>query len=256
MSRLRRPAVLVPLGVVGALVVAVPTALATTGGSLSVVGLKDGALVGAKAAAVRVVPKGVAIEEVKATVDGKPAQIKDGAVSLTGLPEGRHELKVSAPKSFLGSATVTRTFTVDSTPPALSVKAPDKPVKIKDAVTVAGTVEKGAKVVADGGKLTMKDTSFTVEYPTPPAGAKVVATDTAGNSSEQEVTVPTAYPSNIRAVHVTGAAWAYSKLRNPVLQPRHDDAVGALDVLEPVDEGALHDGVRVRVGVGDAVLAR
>ncbi|MCA1710844.1 MAG: hypothetical protein LC789_04055 [Actinobacteria bacterium] len=239
MSRLRRPAVLVPIAVVAALAVGVPTALAKTGGSLSLSGLADGAVVGAKAAAVKVVPKGVDAGKVKATVDGKPAQIKDGVVSLVGLAEGKHRLEVSAPR-FLGSASVTRTFTVDSTPPALSVKAPDKPVKIKDAVTVSGTVEKGAKVVADGGKLTMKGASFTVEYPTPPAGAKVVATDAAGNTSEQVLIVPTAYPTNIRAVHVTGAAWAYSKLRNPVLQLIKEKRINAVQLDIKDEDGIIN----------------
>ncbi|MCU1673534.1 MAG: hypothetical protein JWN77_1647 [Frankiales bacterium] len=245
MSRLRRPAVLVPIAVVAALAVGVPTALAKTGGSLSLSGLSDGAVVGAKAASVKVVPDGVDAKKVKATVDGKPADIRDGVVSLAGLPEGKHELEVTAPKPFLGSATVKRTFTVDSTPPALTVKAPDKPVKIKDAVTVTGTVEKGAKLAADGGDLKQNGTSFTVLYKTPPAGAKVVATDAAGNTAEQLVTVPTAYPTNIRAVHMTGAAWDYSKLRNPVLQLIKEKRINAVQLDIKDEDGVINYSSKV-----------
>ncbi|MDT7573444.1 MAG: hypothetical protein QOE05_3618 [Actinomycetota bacterium] len=219
MPRLRRPAVLVPLAVVVVAAVAVPTAVAKTGGSLSVSGVSDGALLGAKAlgGSIRVRPSGVDADAIKATIDGKPATMREGRVILAGLSDGKHTLKVTAPKSFLGSATVTRTFTVDTTPPALDVKAPDKPVKIKDAVDVTGTVDKGVRMTADQGDLKVTGTTFTVHYKVPPAGAKITATDDAGNSTEKLVTVPTAYPSNIRAVHVTGAAWAYSPLRNPVL---------------------------------------
>jgi hypothetical protein len=240
-SRLRRPAVLVPVAVVAVLAVGVSTALAKTGGSLTVQGLKNDGLLGARAlesATVRVVPDGVDADKVKATVDGKPAPVEDGVVRLGGLPDGKHVLKVSAPKSFLGSASVTRTFTVDRTPPTLAVTAPDKPVKIKDPVTVTGTVEKGAKVDAVGGRLSQNGTTFTIEYATPPAGAKVVATDLAGNSAEKVVTVPTAYPTNIRAVHMTGAAWAYSKLRNPVLRLIKEKRINAVQ-LDIKDEDGI-----------------
>ena len=243
MPRLRRPAVLVPLAAVVVLAVAVPTALARTGGSLTVDGLRDHAVLGAKAiegSAIRVTPKGVDASSVKATIDGKPATLHAGTVSLAGLTDGKHLLKVTAPTSFLGSATVTREFTVDTKPPALTVKAPDKPVKIKDAVDVTGTVEAGAKVTADGGKLTMSGTSFTVHYPIPPAGAKIVAADAAGNTSEQDVTVPTAYPSNIRAVHMTGAAWAYDPLRLPVLQMIKEHRINAVELDIKDEDGIIN----------------
>lgn len=243
MPRLRRPAVLVPLAAVVLLAVAVPTAVATTGGSLSLSGLRDNAVLGKQAvegSSIRVDAKGVDAKAVKATVDGKPATISEGSVSLAGLSDGKHVLKVSAPKSFLGSASVTRRFTIDSTPPALTVTVPTKPVRIKDAVDVTGTVDKGATVKADGGELKMSGTSFTVHYTVPPAGAKVVATDAAGNTTEQLVTVPTAYPTNIRAVHVTGAAWAYSKLRNPVLALIKAKKINAVELDIKDEDGIIN----------------
>jgi hypothetical protein len=227
--------------------VAVPTAVATTGGKLSVVGVDDEGVISAKAlesSVVKVVPDGVDLDAIKATVDGKavPLETEGDArvLHLRGMSDGKHVLKVTAPKSFMGSASVSRTFVVDSTPPTLSVKAPDKPVKIKDPVTVTGTVEKGAKVVAEGGQLSLDGTSFTVKYPTPPAGARVVATDPAGNITEQLVTVPTAYPTNIRAVHMTGAAWAYSKLRNPVLQLIKEKRINAVELDIKDEDGIIN----------------
>ena len=247
MPRLRRPVVLIPMAAVVVLAVAVPTAVATSGGSLSVSGLRSDAVLGAKdlaASSVTVTPKGVDAAKVKATLDGKEATLsdRDGSrvVSLAGLSEGKHVLKVTAPKSFMGSASVTRHFTVDTTPPALSVKAPEKPVKIKDPVDVTGTVEKDAKVTAPGGELKLSGTSFTVHYPTPPAGASVIATDAAGNTTEQPVTVPTVYPSNIRAVHVTGAAWAYSPLRNPVLALIKAHKINAVELDIKDEDGIIN----------------
>jgi hypothetical protein len=241
--RLRRPAVLLPVAAVVVLAVAVPTALAKAGGTVDLSGLRDKAVLGAKDlehAAVRVTTKGVDAHSVKASVDGKAASLTGGTVNLAGLHDGEHVLTVTAPKSFLGSATVTRHFTVDTTPPVLSVKAPTTPVKIKDPVDVTGTVEKGAKVTADNGDLKVNGTSFTVHYAVPPAGAKVVATDAAGNTTEQVVTVPTAYPSNIRAVHVTGAAWAYGPLRNPVLQLIKEHRINAIELDIKDEDGIIN----------------
>jgi hypothetical protein len=240
--RLRRPAVLIPLAAVVVLAVAVPTAVAKSGGTLSVGGLREGALLGTKAleASISVTPKGVKVKSIKATIDGKPATMSGDKVSLAGLSDGKHVLKVSAPKSFLGSATVTRRFTVDTTPPSLTVKVPTKAVKIKDAVDVTGTVEKDAKVTTDQGDLKVTGTTLTIHYTVPPAGAKVTATDPAGNTTEQLVTVPTAYPSNIRAVHVTGAAWAYSPLRNPVLALIKQHKINAVELDIKDEDGIIN----------------
>jgi hypothetical protein len=229
------------------LAVAVPTAVAKSGGTLSVSGLRNDAVISAKGmetSSVTVTPDGVNAKSVKATVDGKPAPLtaQGGAqvLSLRGLGDGKHVLKVSAPRTFLGSATVIRRFTVDSTPPALSVKTPTKPVKIKDAVDVTGTVEKDAKVTAEGGDLKVSGTTFTIHYAVPPAGAKVIATDPAGNTTEQLVTVPTAYPTNIRAVHVTGAAWAYGPLRNPVLALIKAKKINAIELDIKDEDGIIN----------------
>ncbi|MBK5305312.1 MAG: hypothetical protein JJD92_01345 [Frankiaceae bacterium] len=247
MSRLRRPAVLVPLAVVVLVAVAVPTAVAKNGGSLGLSGVADNALLGADAletAAVSLTMKDVDATSVKATIDGKRATVtrqgETQVVSLAGVADGKHVLKVSAHKSLLGSATVTRRFTVDSTPPALTVTAPTKPVKIKDAVDVTGTVDKGATVTADGGEVTLTGTTFTVHYAVPPVDAKIVATDAAGNTAEKVVTVPTAYPTHIRAVHVTGAAWAYSPLRNPVLALIKAKKINAVELDIKDEDGVIN----------------
>jgi hypothetical protein len=244
---LRRPIVLAPLAAVAVLAIAVPSAVAMAGGSLSGSGLADGAVLNATSLETRtleITADGVDAKSIKATIDGRPARVsRQGAgwvVGLAGLKDGQHTVEVSAPKSFVGSASLTRHVTVDTTPPALTVTTPDKPVKIRDAVEVAGTVEKDAKVTADGGKLTLNGTAFTVHYDAPPASAKIVATDAAGNATERLVTVPTAYPTNIRGVHMTGAAWAYAPLRNPVLQLIKEKRINAVQLDIKDEDGVVN----------------
>lgn len=247
MSRLRRPAVLVPLAAVTLAALAVPGAMARNAAALDVTGLREGELLGTKAlrsATVSVLPTGVDASSIAATIDGRPvATSRSGGaqvLSLAGLGEGEHVLTVSAPQQLFGSVTASRRFTVDTTPPVLAVRRPAKPVGIKDAVVITGTVEGAATVSADGGRLAQSGTTFTVRYPSPPDGARIVATDLAGNTAEAVVTVATAYPTHIRAVHVTGAAWAYAPLRTPVLALIKAKKINAVELDIKDEEGVIN----------------
>ena len=230
------------------LVIGVPTAIATSGGSLRSGGtMKDGALLDAQAvktAVLSVTPDGLSGSSLKASIDGKRAPLAHSGtgydVSLAGLADGPHVITVTAPRRFLGSVTLTRHVTVDGTPPALQVKTPAKPGGIKDPVTVTGTVDAGSTVTAAGGKVTMTGASFTVTYPVPPAGAEVVAADPAGNVAKQVVTVATAYPTNIRAVHMTGAAWDYGPLRKPILQLIKEKRINAVQLDIKDEDGIIN----------------
>ncbi len=242
MPRLLRPAVLVPAGLAVALVAGTLLALPAAG-SVTVDGLSrttfDAA--GVKAATVKVDTGG---HKTTVRVDGTMlAEGSSGVLSasLAGLAEGSHTLEATVDKGFpRGSATTRKTFTVDLTPPSLSLTVPSKAVKIKDAVTVTGTVEKGATVTAEGAKVTQDGTTFRVAYPTPPAGAEVVATDAAGNRAVESVTVATLYPQHIRAVHVTGRAWAYSKLREPVLALARQKRINAVQLDIKDEDGFVN----------------
>ena len=244
MPQLFRPAVIVPAVVLalaaGAVGVAVP-ALARGGVTLD--GLGRGSFDGStlKTAVVKVDGRG---DQTTLLVDGRTvASGRSGTLSapLAGLAEGRHTVTAKVDRGFpAGTATTSRTFIVDTTPPALTVAAPSKAVAVKDAVTVTGTLEKGATLVADGGKLTLTGSTFSIGYPSPPAGAKVVATDAAGNVTTQLVTVPTAYPNNVRGVHVTGAAWAYSPKREPVLALIRQKRINAVELDIKDEEGIIN----------------
>src|SRR5207237_1089943 len=98
-SRLFRPVVLLPLAAL-VIAVAVPTAVAQSGGSLSVTGVRDGAVLNAKAlesSTVFVRPDGVDTKSLKATLDGKPVTVteqdRQRSIPLTGVADGKHVLK-------------------------------------------------------------------------------------------------------------------------------------------------------------------
>ena len=249
MPRLTRPTVLVPVALVVAL--AAGTAIALPGaGSVALAGLTTSSFDAAsvKSAAVSVATGG---HPTVLMVDGKKvASGSKGTLtfSLADLTEGRHVLIAQVDRGFpRGTAKTTKTLVVDTTAPKLAVTVPTGVVKIKDAVTVKGTVEKGAVVTADGGKVTQQGERFTVAYSSPPAGAQVVATDPAGNRTVQDVTVRTLYPTNIRAVHVTGRAWAYSKLRNPVLALARQHRINAVELDIKDEDGFVNYPTDVRL---------
>lgn len=244
MPHLFRPAVLVPVVVLavaaGTVAVAVP-ALAKGGVTLDGLARTTFDAAELRTAAVSLRPGG---DQARLLIDGK--QVVAGKVGtltarLAGLSEGRHTVVAEVDRGFpRGTAKTSRDFTVDLTPPALTVTPPTKAVAIKDAVTVTGTVELDATLRADPGVLKRNGTAFTISYPTPPASAKVVATDPAGNQTIRLVTVPTAYPQNIRAVHVTGAAWAYAPLREPILALIREHRINAVQLDIKDEEGIIN----------------
>ena len=219
MNRLVRPAVVIPVAVVAALMAGAVIALPASG-SVALTGVPAAALdaKGLAAARISVVTGG---HPATVLVDGKPvASGGSGTLtaSLAGLSEGKHTVTATVDRGFpKGTATTTRTITVDTTAPALHVVTPTAAVKVKDAVTITGTTERGSRVTSAAGSVNSDGNRFTIRYATAPAGDLVTATDPAGNAASMTVSVRTTYPNNIRGVHMTGRAWAYSKLRKPAL---------------------------------------
>ncbi len=246
MPRLLRPVVLVPAGLAVALVAGTLFALPAAG-SVALEGLSDTySATSLKGADVRVQTQG---RPTRVLIDGtQVAEGSSGTLSapLAGLSEGTHVLEASVDRGFpRGTATTKKTLLVDLTPPVLTVVMPTTSVKIKDAVTLSGTVEKGATVTAEGATVKQDGEAFTLAYPTPPAGAEVVATDAAGNRAVEPVTVATVYPDHIRAVHMTGRAWAYSKLRNPVLALIKQKRINAVQLDIKDEDGIVNFATNV-----------
>ncbi len=239
MPRVLRPAVIAPVVVVALVTGGVLAAL--PGSSMAVTGLDHPTLSAAalKDAVVTVDSHG---KTAKILIDGKT--VVSGSkgpltASLAGLSEGRHVIVAQVAGGFLEGTTKTaRTVVVDATPPALAVTQPTSPVKPRSPVTLSGTVEQDARLTASGGTLTRTGGTFTVAYPTPPAGATLTAIDPAGNVVVRDVTIKTVYPLGVRGVHMTGRAWAYSKLRDPVLQMIKEHRINAVQ-LDIKDEDGI-----------------
>ena len=158
------------------------------------------------------------------TVDG--AEVEEPPVMGAGmvwrppapLAEGDHEVEVAVPRAVFGDSVHRWRFTVDGTAPGLTVPPVVDPVAIGEPATVAGTVEPGVALTADGDEVDVDDDgAFALRFDRAPAGPVTLdATDRAGNRTTASVVVPVTYPG-FRGVHVTPAAWTDPGLRAGVL---------------------------------------
>jgi hypothetical protein len=192
--------------------------------------------------AVRVSSRHVNPAALHATVDRTRVPVRrDGSryvVRPGHLADGVHTLTVSG-----GGATRSWRFTVDSTGPALAVQPPTDPPRLGKAVEVTGTVANGARLAAPGATITRHGTAFTARYPAPPGPVTVTATDRLGNTTSRQVDVEPAYPAGVRAIHLSGYAWAY--------QPYHDSAVA---LIRQHRVNAVELDVKEEDGIVDADL--
>lgn len=229
--------VVIPVAAAVAFAVVGTTFLVRGGtGRITVDGLAAGALLGKERLAglqVRVTLRGVDVRKLRADIDGTPvAIVRDGAgflITPPALADGEHHLQVAG-----GGAQVRRRFVVDATAPALALIIPSAGVRLKQPVTITGTVEAGARLRAEGGTVSGEGGSFRVEYPEPPMDATVTAVDAAGNETRKTFSVPVGYPSQVRAVHLSGYAWAYQPLRDSALKLLREKRINAvqLDIKE------------------------
>lgn len=173
------------------------------------------------------------LDGVTVLVDGQPVQVQrvDGRMTLTGvkLTEGRHTLSVRAanPLPWLPDAVMTREFTVDATPPGLTVdvveaKSPRGPV------TVRGSADGAQSVLVEGREVPLTNGRFEASLSTAPTRIRVEANDAAGNSRQHDVAVKLTHPG-MRGVHMSAAAWATASLRDPVLAMARE---GRIDTVE------------------------
>ena len=150
------------------------------------------------------------LSTVTATLDGVP--FASGSSVAT---EGAHTLVVSASDTAGNTATDTRTFTIDSTPPTVSAAAtPASPDGLAGWYTTAPQVALSASEPATISYSTTSQTGPFTDYTAPLAftdGANTLhyrATDTAGNTSAVSsltLDVDTSAPSKPAGVTVGGA---------------------------------------------------
>ncbi|MCE7083111.1 putative glycoside hydrolase [Streptomyces sp. ST2-7A] len=181
---------------------------------------------------------GSGLGEAAISLNGEPVEARsteDGVVvDVSHLDDGEYTLRVAA------DATASRTFTVRTTPPALSLDpieadAPGEPVTVTgtapDAVAIAladGEGEAGdaeasadtAPAAPDGPTAATvepdEEGGFSLPVDSPGATVRVIATDAVGNTTTAEVEISVGFPV-VRAAHLTASAWAYDALREPVL---------------------------------------
>lgn len=169
------------------------------------------------------------------TLDGAPVPdvaIADGTVSWVlpaGLVEGTHTLALTAERPvIIGRTTRTWTFTIDATPPSLAAVTPP-PVPSDSPVSIDGTVEPSATVVADGQPVAVTDGTFRVDHATAPlVPVHVVATDAAGNSTALDVAVDVLRPP-VHGIHVRAEDWGNPEVR---AQVEGLIAAGAIDAVQ------------------------
>ncbi|MDQ1699651.1 MAG: hypothetical protein QOG34_1514 [Frankiaceae bacterium] len=205
-------------------------------------------MLNAKAAAalvVRVASHGGSAKNATATVDGRPVQvtIEGNTIDVTpgALPDGPHTIVVRA-----GGAKLTRTFTVDATPPALTVAAPPTAPSLRSPVTLTGTVDGATKVEAGTQVVPVTGGHFSVTVPTPPAALKVRAFDAAGNVAVKVVSVSVLHPL-MRGVHLTGYGWNADFLRDPVLRLARQHRINTVELDVKEEDGYVDFNTKVNL---------
>jgi hypothetical protein len=215
-----------------AVAVLVPVAISTRA-DVSVTGLPDGGAVTPAALQQLAITTSGDAHEVEVLLDGEPVSVRqDGGTLRLDLPkpeEGAHTLSAWAPGGGVQpGGGIVRAFTVDATPPKLTVE-PVEAVKPKGTATIRGKVEGAAAVTAQGRAVPVKeDGTFSVSLKPGITNATIEARDAAGNTVTEEVPVPVRHPG-MRAVHMTASAWASDELREPVMQMARE---GRIDTVQ------------------------
>jgi hypothetical protein len=207
-----------PLSLLVVTALAAPLTACGSNPTLTISGLAPHALLDADAAGslvVRVAAHGASTGQIKARIDGRrlvSSPVGGGVeVSPGVLADGGHTLVVQA-----AGTTLSRAFTVDRTPPTLTVDPPSSAPSLRSAVTITGEVTGASRVSAGATSVPVTADHFALRLPAPPAALAIVATDLAGNTTTRTVSVSVKHPL-MRGVHLTGYGWNDPGLRNPVL---------------------------------------
>ena len=226
----RRQRVLVGVGALAVLALMAPLGLRALPGDPVISGVADGAEVRSDQLARLAVTGGG--EDLELLVDGEPVRTRrDGdrlVLADPALGEGEHTLTARDPVLLLPDREVSRVFTVDHTPPRLTVD--ETPVQApRERFTLTGRVVDATSLTIDHKTVPLdEDGRFELTLPSAPVSLHLVARDAAGNSAAQEYQVPVRLP-HMRAVHMTSLAWSSAALREPVLRMARE---GRIDTIQ------------------------
>jgi hypothetical protein len=173
-----------------------------------------------------------------------------------GIEDGPHELEVVVPRTLFGSARTSVSFTVDSQPPVLDVPSQFPPVAIDQPVRLDGWLEPGSTLTVDGEPHPVAPNgTFQLDFDLPPtARIELRAVDVAGNVTEVSSVVPVEYPE-VRAVHVSAAAWAHDELKAGILDLIETGRINAVELDLKDEDGEIGFDSTSRIGAAAGAVA-
>ncbi|TDV56589.1 hypothetical protein CLV71_102656 [Actinophytocola oryzae] len=201
-----------------ALAVVVPLGLQSLSARFAITGMAEGATVTPERLADLAVTGNV--DDVEVLLDGHTVEVRRTGDRLVlaspDVYDGTHTVTARRARTMLPDNEVTRTVTVDGTPPRLSVDDTEV-TDLRGRFTLRGQAKGASVVTVDHTPAHLSGDAFNVELPSVPTSVLVVARDAAGNSTASEYTVQTRHPG-MRAVHMSALGWTSAALRDPVLR--------------------------------------
>jgi hypothetical protein len=181
------------------------------------------------------------LDKVRWKVDGADvtgrAYMKDGRFVLDGnrIRDGTHRVQATAPGGFPGSRTTkTWKIRVDTVGPEIAFDPPGVMIPWGHPIAVAGTLEPGATLTANGRPVLVSNGRFRLSWTQRPKGpVMLVATDTLRNATTKRVWIsmqPRRPARPVRAVHVTFDAWADPSLRKGVIALIDQGRINAVEI--------------------------
>ena len=207
------------------------------------------------------------LDRVRWKIDGADvtgrAYLQGGRFVLDGnhLRDGSHRVQATAPGGFPGSrATKTWNIRVDTVGPTIAFDPPGTMIPWGRPVAVAGTLEPGATLTADGRPVLVSNGRFRLSWAERPKGAvTLVATDPLRNATTRRVWIsmqPRRPAHPIRAVHVTFDAWADPTLRKGVIALIDQGRINAVELDLKDESGTVGWNAAVPLAHGSARSSR
>jgi hypothetical protein len=249
-----------------ALFLAAPTAQPDP--QLSVTGPDDGVLLGADdlnpAHFLASVDRAGALDDVVLELDGVDVTAEAARDErslrwdLDGVEDGSYTFTAS-----LDEQRDSRTFTVDTTPPALSVEAPEGPLIGDTPMEITGTVDDPEAEVRVGDvEAEVDGDRFSAALEAGTEGPiTVTATDMAGNSTSEEVAAELAWvPSRvevdeIRAVHASFYGWVTGSKKDPVMDMIEAGLINSVQLDLKDESGMVGYGSEVPLALEAGAVA-
>ena len=126
----------------------------------------------------------------------------------------------------------------DDAPPEIEVTSTLKGLQPFEPVKVEGEVDEDSVITIAGERTEVSAGSFTIKLPLPPRmPTKLEATDDAGNKTEEMLGFSVDWPP-MRAVHVSGYAWASPSFRRTLMQMVDDRLINTIQ-LDLKDESGV-----------------